>query len=98
MMKLKALFMSIKNVSLNILKIGLFIGFAILTFMFFRWIGLKGCLGFAIGMFIMAYLLLSQNQYLKFVIDITNSDKYLWEIMNEGKKDEKSSKKNTEEN
>jgi len=78
--------MSIKQKLINIFRIFIFILTSIGIIIFFRWIGLKGVLGFSIGMGLMAYVLLSQNQYLKFIIDLTNSKQYLWEIMNDGKK------------
>lgn len=73
--------MSIKSKIIKYLQIVLFIIVTIGIFIFLRWLGLKGCLGIIIGMFIMASLLLSKNKYLKWVIDLTSSDTYIWDIM-----------------
>ncbi len=80
-MKLKKLWQITKRHLVKTLRFPIFIGMAIGVILFFRWIGLKGFLGFVIGMTIMAWALLSKNQYLKWIIDLTDSDQYIWEIM-----------------
>jgi len=94
MMKWNQLLGNIKSVLIKIIQITIFIGVAILIIFYFRWVGFRGFTAFVAGLFLMGTLLLSKNSYLKFVIDLTNSDQYLWEIMNGDKKDEKSRKEN----
>ena len=62
------------------LNIPISIGLIIAIFMFFRWIGYKGMIGFALGMMIMAYLILSKNVMLKWAIDMTRSNEYIEEV------------------
>jgi len=63
------------------LKFIIFIATGILIFIFFRFIGLKGLLGFITGMLIMAYALLSKNKYLSWLVKLTDSEEYLWDLM-----------------
>jgi len=67
--------------TLNTIGIILMILGTIIFLFFLRWLGLKGCLGIVVGMFLMALLLLSKNKYLKWIIDLTKSENYIWELM-----------------
>lgn len=69
-----------KSVLKRVLIIVLSIGSIILLFLFLRWVGLKGLLSLMIGMFIMAWLLLSKNQLLLWVIKKTEGGDYLEEV------------------
>ena len=57
--------------------------------MFFRWVGFRGFIAFCAGMFLMAYALLSKNPMLKWIISLTESEEYLWDILKGGKREEK---------
>ncbi len=58
----------------------LLIGSIVLIFFLFRWAGIKGLITFSVGMLIMAYLILSKNAMLMFIIEKTSSDTYIDEI------------------
>lgn len=66
-----------------ILKGGLTIAILFGMFMFFRFIGLKGLLGFVCGMSIMAYLILSKNPLLRWVISFATAEYYIDDLKGE---------------
>ena len=83
---------SIKNIFLFLMKyvkIIISIGSVIGFFFFFKYIGIKGFIGFASGLFMMAILLLSKKPMLKFLIDFANAEDYLYDV---GKKKDETKK------
>jgi len=71
----------ILSVMFTIVRIGVMISSVIAVFWFFRWVGWKGFISFVAGMSLMAYVILSKNPLIKWVIDATQSDEYIWELM-----------------
>jgi len=61
--------MSLKFESMRILRIIISIASILLLIGFFRWTGLKGLMSFILGLFVMAYLLLSKNAMLMGVVE-----------------------------
>lgn len=62
------------------LSIALSIASVLLLMLFFRYIGVKGALGFFTGLGVMAYLILSKNPMLMGIIRLTSSDEFIEDI------------------
>lgn len=62
-----------------LITIGIFYGFI--------WMGIKGIIGFVLGMTVMSYLILSKNPVLLFAIKMTTSEDYIKNIMEDDKND-----------
>ena len=56
------------------------IGSVIALLMFFRWATYKGVIAFMLGLFVMAYLLLSKNPALKFIVEYFGAGDSIEEI------------------
>ena len=56
----------------------------IIIFFFFRYIGIKGMLGFLVGMFIMAYLLLSNNFMIRMLVNQFSKDNEYIDMVRKG--------------
>lgn len=70
--------MKIKQIRNKILQskwftLPVMIGSTIALLMFFRWIGIKGIIGFILGMTIMCYLMMSKNPMLRMVLMMTEA-------------------------
>lgn len=76
---------SIKSFFRKFLMLAMSFASIILLFLFLRWAGIKGLASFGLGMGIMAYLMLSKNLMLAYIIDKTKSGEYLHEIKSEQK-------------
>lgn len=63
-----------------IISVGTF--FAIIYF--FRYIGLKGILGFVVGMFVMTFLFLSKNPLIRFIIQKSSGSEEYIDVINKG--------------
>ena len=81
---------SLKAYTLILLRILIIIGSTILFFMFMRWIGLKGALGLFAGMLAMAYLFLSKNMMVWWLVESFQNEEYMASLLNKNDKSNKS--------
>ncbi len=76
--------MRLKDKAINFFKKALIIIFSIASiislFIFLRWAGIKGIISLFLGMGIMAYLFMSKNFMLSYIIESTKSEDYIEEI------------------
>ncbi len=92
-MNWKNFWLQLKGTFFYIFKILFSLATIIGFFYLFRWLGLKGFYGFALGLLIMAYMILSKNMIMQGIIDMTSSEDYIDELR--GKTNEqKNNKKN----
>lgn len=85
--------MTTKETLITICYIGIGLCISILVFEFFKFIGWKGMIGFIVGIFITAYLILSKNLTLWAITRILSKknkgfdEDFLKEMFNEEKKE-----------
>lgn len=84
----------IANIGRQTLKITLSIASIILLIVFFRWIGFKGLLAFFFGMGLMAYLLLSKNLMLSYIVDYFGAKDHIKEIRKDSSAEQVGGNKN----
>lgn len=48
---------------------------------FFRWTSWRGMVAFVLGMVVMGWLLLSKSLLVRWLVEMTSSDQYLWELL-----------------